>query len=128
MLPSTNVLRDLPSLPCDEGGPIFNEPWEAHAFALAVQLSESGCFPWSEWARALSEEIRAAQERGDPDLGHRYYHHWLNTLERLCTEKGLLNIADVFRRKEQWRRAYLHTPHGQPSELAAAGDEVGKEG
>ncbi len=123
MPPFPVATDDLPALPRDEGGPVFNEPWEAHAFALAVRLSESGCFSWSEWAAALSQEIRLAQERGDPDLGHSYYHHWLNALERLCAEKGLVSGADLNRRKEQWRRAYLHTPHGQPIELSAAGNE-----
>jgi nitrile hydratase accessory protein len=123
MSPFTVAIPDLPALPRDEGGPVFNEPWEAHAFALAVRLSESGCFSWPEWAAALSQEIRAAQERGEPDLGHSYYHHWLNALERLCAEKRLVSGADTHRRKEQWRRAYLHTPHGQPIELSAAGDE-----
>jgi nitrile hydratase accessory protein len=119
------AIHDLPALPRDEGGPVFQEPWEAHAFALAVRLSESGCFSWSEWAAILGQEIRVAQERGDPDLGHSYYHHWLNALERLCAEKGLVSGTDLNRRKQQWRRAYLHTPHGQPIELSAAGDEDG---
>jgi nitrile hydratase accessory protein len=123
MPPLTVAIDDLPALPRDEGGPVFNEPWEAHAFALAVRLSEAGCFSWSEWAAALSQEIRLAQQQGDPDLGHSYYHHWLKALERLCAEKGLVNGADMHRRKEQWRRAYLHTPHGQPIELSAAGEE-----
>lgn len=123
-MPSLPVaIAELPALPRDEGAPVFNEPWEAHAFALAVRLSESGCFTWSEWSAALACEIRAAQERGEPDLGHRYYHHWLNALERLCAEKGLVHAADMQRRKEQWRRAYLHTPHGQPIELSAGRDE-----
>jgi nitrile hydratase accessory protein len=122
MPPFPVAIHDLPALPRDEGGPVFNEPWEAHAFALAVRLSESGIFSWSEWATTLSHEIRAAQERGDPDLGHSYYHHWLNALERLCAEKRLMSGADMHRRKEQWRSAYLHTPHGQPIELSAAGD------
>ena len=128
MLPCTASIHDLPMLPRDEGGPIFNEPWEAHVFALAVRLSESGCFPWSEWAAALGQEIRVGQERGDPDLGDSYYHHWLNTLERICAEKGLLSRADMRRRQEQWRRAYLQTPHGQPIELSAAGDVDRQEG
>jgi nitrile hydratase accessory protein len=121
MFPDPVSIPDLPSLPRDEEGPVFNEPWEAHAFALAVRLSESGWFSWSEWAATLSREIRVAQERGDPDLGHSYYHHWLNALEQLCAEKGLVSGADMHRRKEQWWRAYLHTPHGQPIELSAAG-------
>lgn len=128
MLPAGVPIHDLPALPRDEGGPVFREPWEAHAFALAVRLSEAGCFSWSEWAATLSRAIRAAQEHGDPDLGHNYYHHWLNALERLCAEKGLVNEAAMHRRKEQWRQAYLHTPHGQPIELSAGGDEDRHEG
>lgn len=124
----TVAIHDLLALPRDEGGPVFNEPWEAHAFALAVRLSESGCFTWSEWTAALSQEIRMAQERGDPDLGNSYYQHWLNALERLCAEKGLASGTDMHRRKEQWRTAYLHTPHGQPIELSADEDENHQEG
>ena len=107
-------------LPRDEGGPVFGEPWEAQAFALAVRLSEAGCFSWAEWAAALGDEIRAAQARGDPDRGATYYQHWLAALERLCVAKGLLAGADLERRREEWRQAYLHTPHGRPVELSAA--------
>jgi nitrile hydratase accessory protein len=108
---------ELPALPRDDEGPVFREPWQAQAFALAVQLSEAGRFTWSEWTAVLSEEIRAAQERGDPDLGHTYYQHWLNALERLCTQTGLVTVPEIQRRKEEWCRAYLNTPHGQPVEL-----------
>jgi nitrile hydratase accessory protein len=125
MHPVSMPIHDLPSLPRDEAGPVFNEPWEAHAFALAVRLSECGCFTWSEWAATLSHEIRAAQEQGDPDLGHNYYHHWLNALEHLCAEKGLVSSVAMHQLKEQWREAYLHTPHGEPIELSAAGHEEG---
>jgi len=64
--------NELPALPRDRDGPVFNEPWEAQAFALAVRLSEAGCFTWAEWAMTLSQEIKAAQTRGDPDLGQTY--------------------------------------------------------
>ena len=70
---------DLPRLPWEaEDGPVFKEPWEATAFAMAVRLSEAGKFTWSEWVDYLSAEIAAAKQRGDPDLGDRYYEHWLN--------------------------------------------------
>jgi nitrile hydratase accessory protein len=108
----------LPALPRDQDGPVFREPWEAHAFALAVRLSEAGCFTWQEWTACLSAEIRAAQARGEPDLGHNYYHHWLAALERLCATRGLASVADMLRRKEEWREAYLHTPHGRPVTLS----------
>jgi nitrile hydratase accessory protein len=110
---------ELPAPPRDQHGPVFNEPWEAQVFALAVRLSEAGCFTWAEWATTLSQEIKAAQARGDPDLGQTYYQHWLNALERLCLEKGLVGCEDMRQRLEAWRRAFLLTPHGQPVQLSA---------
>ena len=112
--------NQLPALPRDQYGPVFNEPWEAQAFALAVRLSEAGCFTWAEWAMTLSQEIKAAQARGDPDLGQTYYQHWLNALEHLCVEKSLVGREDMRQRLEAWRHAFRHTPHGQPVELSAA--------
>lgn len=109
----------LPRLPRDAEGPIFAEPWEAQAFALAVKLSEQGHFTWKEWAATLAEELKAAADRGEPDDGSRYYHHWLAALERLVTSKGLTNPAAMLARKEAWADAYRHTPHGKPVELGA---------
>jgi nitrile hydratase accessory protein len=112
-------LAALPRLPRDEGGPVFAEPWEAQAFAMAVKLSEQGHFTWKEWAAALADELKAAADRGEPDDGSRYYQHWLATLERLVLAKGLTDSATLLERKEAWAEAYRHTPHGKPVELAA---------
>ena len=120
MTAGDDLTRDLGQIPHDDGGPVFNEPWEASAFALAVRLSQEGRFTWGEWAECLSQEIAEAQRRGDPDLGDTYYRHWVNALERLCAEKDLVDRDAVDRRKEEWRQAYLNTPHGQPIELTAA--------
>ena len=113
-------LAALPRLPRQKDGPIFAEPWEAQAFALAVKLSEQGHFTWKEWASALADELKAAVDRGEPDDGSHYYHHWLAALERLVTAKGLTDRAALETRKEAWAEAYRHTPHGKPVELAAA--------
>ena len=110
-------LQDLPPLPRDEQGPVFAEPWQAQAFALAVSLSEQGYFTWKEWTSALADEIKAAANRDGPDDGSRYYHHWLVALERLVTEKGLADPSALLARKEAWADAYRHTPHGKPVEL-----------
>ena len=100
--------------------PVFAEPWEAHAFALAVKLSEAGIFTWSEWSAALAEEIAAASQRGESDDGSRYYHHWLAALERLAAEKKLVTPLSVSARKDEWTEAYRRTPHGSPVPLEAA--------
>jgi nitrile hydratase accessory protein len=116
--PETERLAALPHLPRDTGGPVFAEPWEAQAFALAVKLSEQGHFTWKEWAAALAEELKSAAGRGEPDDGSQYYRHWLATLERLVAAKGLTDPAAMLARKEAWAEAYRHTPHGKPVELA----------
>ncbi len=99
---------------------MFAEPWQAQAFALAIKLSEAGIFTWKEWAAALGAELKAAAERGEPDDGSRYYHHWQAALERLVLEKGLLDSSALERRKDEWADAYRHTPHGKPVELSNA--------
>jgi nitrile hydratase accessory protein len=113
----------LPRLPRDEGGPVFAEPWQAQAFALAVKLSEAGHFSWKEWAAALADELKAAEARGEPDDGTLYYEHWLATLERLVMAKGLADAHALNERKDAWAYAYRHTPHGKPVELGAHHDE-----
>lgn len=115
------TLADLPAIPRDEEGPVFREPWEAQAFAMAVKLHEAGCFTWREWADRLAQEIRAAQERGDPDLGTTYYRHWLAALEKLVAEKGLVRGEELARRKAQWETAARETPPGRPIELRREG-------
>ena len=114
-------LAALPPLPRDEDGPVFEEPWQAQAFALAVRLSEQGHFNWTTWAQVLAEEIAAAEARGERDDGSHYYHHWVSALERLVVERGLSDTAALEGKKEAWADAYRHTPHGQPVELRRRG-------
>jgi nitrile hydratase accessory protein len=108
----------LPGLPRYGAGPVFHEPWEAQAFAMALALHERGLFTWTEWAAALADEIKAAQAAGDPDNGDTYYRHWLNALERLVAEKKVASDEAVARYREAWRHAAQRTPHGTPITLA----------
>ena len=110
-------LSNLPRLPRDEGGPVFAEPWQAQAFALAVKLSEQGHFTWKEWAATLADELKAAADRGEPDDGSHYYEHWLAALERLVTDRRLSTRDELQQRKDDWADAYRHTPHGKPVQL-----------
>jgi nitrile hydratase accessory protein len=107
----------VPGLPRDEQGPVFREPWEAQAFAMALALQQRGVFTWSEWAATLGEEIKRAQRAGDPDTGETYYRHWLATLERLVAEKGVASKETLGRYRDAWDRAADRTPHGTPIEL-----------
>ena len=106
-------LAESPRLPKDVDGPVFAEPWEAQAFAMAVKLNEAGVFSWSEWAETLGAELKAQPERP-------YYESWLAALERLVEAKGVMS-----RRRAPGPRRGLgpcregHAPrpahHAQPS-------------
>jgi nitrile hydratase accessory protein len=111
------VTQSVQSIPRNAEGPVFREPWEAAAFALALSLKERGLFTWTEWAATLGDEIKKAQAAGDPDTGETYYHHWLAALERIVAAKGLADAMTLARTQQAWRRASERTPHGTPIEL-----------
>jgi nitrile hydratase accessory protein len=109
--------RSVPGIPRDADGPVFREPWEAQAFAMALALHGRGLFTWNEWAATLADEIKRAQASGDPDHGETYYRHWLATLERLVSAKGVASSETLHRYRDAWDRAADRTPHGSPIEL-----------
>ena len=114
---AAHVAGILEDIPRDEDGPVFREPWEAQAFAMALTLHERGLFTWNEWASALADEIKRAQAAGDPDKGDTYYRHWLATLEKLVTAKGIASSEVQHRYRDAWDHAADRTPHGSPIEL-----------
>ena len=111
---ATSVLKNLPR---DKEGPVFREPWEAQAFAMALSLHERSLFTWNEWAAALADEIKVAQAGGDPDTGTTYYRHWLATLEKLVAAKGVATLETQHHYRDAWDHAADRTPHGSPIEL-----------
>ena len=95
--------------PLDLDDSVFNEPWQAQAFAMVVKLHEQGAFTWSEWAETLGAEIKSS--------GAPYYEHWLSALEKIVEAKGLMSHSERLNRVDAWDRAAHATPHGQPIEL-----------
>jgi nitrile hydratase accessory protein len=111
---------DLPGLPRDDAGPVFKEPWEARAFAMALRLHERGLFTWPEWAAALSHAISAAKAHGDADLGDTYYQYWLRALETMVERKGAASADELAHYRHAWADAAERTPHGAPIELGVS--------
>ena len=114
------ALRTVPGIPCAGEAPVFAEPWQAQAFAMALTLQQRGVFSWNEWADELGTQIRAAIAQGDPDDGTTYYRHWLATLERLVARKGIASPETLDRYYHAWDQAADRTPHGQTIELTPA--------
>ena len=71
---------------------VFSAPWEARAFAIALQLAESGYFTWDEFRESLISEVRASDKirarDGTTDHGE-YYDHFLHALEHIVEEKKI---------------------------------------
>ena len=107
------VLDTVPGIPCEAEAPTFQEPWQAQAFAMALALHQRGVFTWTDWATTLGEEIAKARAAGDPDDGTTYYRHWLATLERMVSSKGIAAPEMLDRYYNAWDHAADRTPHGQ---------------
>lgn len=103
-------LSSLPNMVLHENEPVFNEPWEAQAFAMAINLHQKGAFTWVEWANALSTQIHGPTPRI-------YYQHWLCALESLVAQKQLTSTDELNSCKQAWHDAAARTPHGEPIEL-----------
>jgi nitrile hydratase accessory protein len=109
----------LPLPPGAADVPVFAEPWQAQAFAMAVQLHAEGVFTWPQWAHALSQTIAQAGAAGDPDDGSGYYQHWVDALEHLVLAHNLGTAEQIHRFEHAWEAAAVRTPHGQPIEVQA---------
>ena len=95
------VLADLPLLPRDEDGPVFEEPWQAQAFAVVVELIKSGDLSQEEWANALGAVLKEAENKGEFDAGASYYYHWLTALERLIVNKKMIGWQELADEKRE---------------------------
>jgi nitrile hydratase accessory protein len=117
---STSRDFDAVGLPRDAEGPVFDQPWQAHAFALVMRLHQAGTFTWEQWVRVFSREIASAPAQPGESVNNAYYRQWLAALEKIVVMTGLSDQEAMAARAEEWRQAYLNTPHGAPIDLANA--------
>lgn len=77
---------------------VFDEPWQARAFGIAVALYDDGAgFEWSSFQRRLIEEVRA-EKPGASDaeaLEGVYYEQWLAALERLLVDDEVIDPGEL---------------------------------
>ena len=94
--------------------PIFAEPWQAQAFALAVHLRDRGLIDWNDFSAALSDQIAA---RCEFYRASDYYECWMDALECLLVSNGSADHESLHALEHAWADAYRRTPHGQPVRL-----------
>lgn len=86
----TNRLGAL-APPRKNGELVFDAPWQARVFGLAMVLGESGLVDWQELVDRLSNQIG----QSDQESTDAYYGRWLAVVETLAAEKGLLSPAEL---------------------------------
>lgn len=100
--------------------PLFDESWQAQALGMADMLVSDGVISANAWATTLGAELRKGAATGVEDDTESYYRAVLAALQSLLYEAGATSRDEVGGREEEWRRAYLRTPHGRPVELGAS--------
>ena len=99
--------------PRSNGELVFEEPWQARAFGVAVGLVEEQELDWESFRGRLIDEIGAREREhggasGDPGA---YYERWLAALERLVLETGMVSSAELEARMREIAAEDLHD-HG----------------
>jgi nitrile hydratase accessory protein len=114
-------------LPRKRGEPVFQDSWEAEAYAMGNILVKQGVVSCRKWMDLMTEAIRKAQLAGDPDAGDTYYLHWCDALETLCFQMGLISRESYQELLDLWAQAIANTPHGVALaiENAASGSQGG---
>ena len=97
-----------------DGQAAFDEPWQAQVLAIADTLAQNGLFSPAEWSAALGAELERARLAGAVDDQQTYYRCALEALEKLVAGHSEIDFEAMTATREDWERAYLSTPHGQP--------------
>ena len=77
-------------LPRDNGELVFEEPWQGRALGMGVVALQRAGATWDEFREHLVAAIAARPQQPGETAATAYYVAWLDALERLLAERGLL--------------------------------------
>jgi nitrile hydratase accessory protein len=86
-----NALGADARLPRDNGKLVFEEPWQGRALGMAVVAIDRAGASWSDFRRHLASTISARGLADGESYATAYYGAWLDALEALLVERGLLD-------------------------------------
>ena len=95
----TEMIADVDRPPRANGRLCFSEEWERTAFGMALALAKSGSFEWDAFRQNLIASIHGwenTHDLGDPSWN--YYDRWLEALERIAVDAGLITSDEIERR------------------------------
>lgn len=80
-------------LPRDNGELVFEEPWQGRALGMGVVALQRTGATWEDFREHLVAAIAARPRQHDETAATAYYAAWLDALERLLDERGLLSSS-----------------------------------
>lgn len=95
------------ALPRENGELVFQAPWEARAFGLAVALNEKDLYEWREFSSQLASEIATAEQNNNPS---NYYSRWVASLEELLIDRSLISREQLDARTAEYASG-IHDDH-----------------
>ncbi len=110
-----NALKPLAAV---DGEPAFDEAWQAQVLAIADTLVQNGMFSAGAWSETLGAALKQAEDDGAEDNQETYYQCALTALESLVAQNSEIDKQTMTGKRDDWERAYLSTPHGQPVKLS----------
>ena len=113
----TDAEATLKPLSSVDGDPVFDEPWQAQALAIADTLVRTGMFSANAWSESLGKALKIAESESAVDNQETYYNCVLSALEQLVAEHSEIGREAMAGKRRDWEQAYLSTPHGQPVRL-----------
>jgi nitrile hydratase accessory protein len=78
--------------PRSNGELVFAAPWESRAFGMAMALHDGGLFDWEDFRQQLIRAVARAEAAGGE---FSYYRCWLEALQAVLDDRGLVDIAAV---------------------------------
>lgn len=82
-------------LPRDNGELVFEEPWQGRALGMGVVALRRSASTWEDFRPHLVAAIAARPQQPDESAATAYYAAWLEALEALLRERGLLSPSAV---------------------------------
>ncbi len=80
-------------LPRDNGELVFEEPWQGRALGMGVVALQRTGSTWEDFRGHLVAAIADRPQHDGESAATAYYAAWLDALERLLDERGLLSSS-----------------------------------
>ena len=104
----SHVISGPAGPPMANGELVFEAPWQARLFGIAVSLAEAGLYCWDEFREELIYAVGRGDAADQRDRPYQYYEHFETALLSLLAKKGL-ELTDLVTATAD---VYAARPHG----------------